>query len=123
MTPEKERVGLSPRPLRVLQIVRAIAATSVVYYHIGRDPRWGTFGVDIFFVLSGFVIAVIAAADRGAAAFFSDRITRITPLYWILTTAMLLLAVVAPHVFTTTTADGLDYLRSILFVPYYKSSG
>ena len=45
--------------LQSLQILRLIAATSVVYYHI--TFTFGSFGVDIFFVLSGFVIALVVS--------------------------------------------------------------
>jgi exopolysaccharide production protein ExoZ len=115
-----------PRPqpqLQSLQILRALAASSVVYYHIGRTPVFGSFGVDLFFVLSGFVIAMIACSEASPALFAVNRVTRVAPLYWILTAAMFVLAAIAPLLLTSTTADVGAFLKSILFIPYFKSSG
>ncbi|MFZ1870701.1 MAG: acyltransferase [Steroidobacteraceae bacterium] len=109
--------------LRSLQILRAIAATSVVYYHVGRIPQFGSFGVDLFFILSGFVIAMIADNKSSPMQFAADRITRVVPLYWILTTATLVAVAIAPRLFTETTANAADYIRSLLFIPYFKRGG
>lgn len=80
-----------------LQILRGVAATLVVLFHLqaaavaeGHDPgllRWfhgGEAGVDVFFVLSGFVIfhATMGRQDQGAAWFLRQRFWRIVPPYW-----------------------------------------
>lgn len=80
-----------------LQMLRGVAATLVVLFHLqaaataeGHDAsllRWfhgGEAGVDVFFVLSGFVIfhAVQGRADRGAGWFLRQRFWRILPPYW-----------------------------------------
>lgn len=80
-----------------LQMLRGVAATLVVLFHLqaasvaeGHDPgvlRWflgGEVGVDVFFVLSGFVIfhAMLGRTDRGAAWFLRQRFWRIVPPYW-----------------------------------------
>ena len=75
--------------LRTLQILRAMAATSVVYSHIGVNPDFGQFGVDIFFVISGFVMTLIVENGQKPATFLLKRVLRILPLYWILTTCLL----------------------------------
>ncbi|MCC8405774.1 acyltransferase [Paraburkholderia sp. MMS20-SJTN17] len=65
--------------------VRAIAVTAVVLYHYGIWPFTGGFvGVDIFFVLSGFLLTSIAYADIQAGRFsiwqfLMRRIRRILP--------------------------------------------
>ncbi len=118
--------------LKTLQIVRALASTSVVYFHIGSVPCFGGigslpcfggFGVDIFFVLSGFVMAMIIATGQSASRFAISRVSRIVPLYWVLTTFVLVLAAFKPELLNSTTANLLNYLRSILFVPYFKENG
>lgn len=118
--------------LETLQILRAVASTSVVYYHIGSVPCFGGvgsllcfggFGVDIFFVLSGFVMAMIAATGQTKSRFAVNRISRIVPLYWVLTTFLLALAVVMPELLNSTTANLSNYLRSIFFIPYFKENG
>lgn len=117
--------------LKTLQIVRALASTSVVYYHVGSTPcfggTWylpcfGGFGVDMFFVLSGFVMAMVVATGQSGARFAIHRISRIVPLYWVLTTFILAVAVLKPELLNSTTANLSNYLRSICFIPYLKEN-
>jgi peptidoglycan/LPS O-acetylase OafA/YrhL len=109
--------------LKSLQVLRIIAAASVVYYHINAAPVFGSFGVDIFFVISGFVIAMVIANQQTATAFAYARITRIVPLYWLLTTGLLGLAYFKPNLLNSTTADLNNYMKSLLFIPYFKENG
>lgn len=72
-----------------LQAVRALAAVGVVVFHFGLMPatglpfRVGASGVDLFFVLSGFIIAHSSARDP--RRFLARRLIRIVPAYWIVT--------------------------------------
>jgi exopolysaccharide production protein ExoZ len=109
--------------LQSLQVLRAVAATSVVYFHIGAVPEFGSFGVDIFFVISGFVMAMIITGGQSPYTFAISRLARIVPLYWILTTGLLLLAAVKPELLNSTTADLGNYLKSLFFIPYVKENG
>jgi exopolysaccharide production protein ExoZ len=68
--------------LRSIDILRAFAACSVVLFHSDPGFYLGAAGVDLFFVISGFVIASVSAG-RAAADFLADRAARIFPLYWI----------------------------------------
>jgi len=85
-----------------LEMVRALAALSVVFFHTqiiftgrtGIVPFGGVFGagsrgVDLFFVLSGFIIAYIHAGDIGRPGrvghYFYSRFVRIYPSVWIIT--------------------------------------
>lgn len=104
--------------LSSLQILRGIAAISVVYLHIGALPSFGSFGVDIFFVISGFVMAMIVVNGQTAKTFVFSRITRIVPLYWLITTGLLALVAIKPELFKDTTANLREYFESILFIPY-----
>ncbi len=65
--------------LRSVQLLRAIAVLAVVYAHSFATQR-GTAGVDLFFVISGFIIARVSS-DRSAAAFARARFWRIYPVY------------------------------------------
>lgn len=95
-----------------LDLVRFAAALSVALYHLayfwwlpkftatdgaslrnglaGLEPfRWGWVGVQIFFVLSGFVIA-FSAAGKSAAGFVKGRVLRLYPSAWICATITLI---------------------------------
>lgn len=65
--------------------LRALAVASVVAYHLNGMLPGGFVGVDIFFVISGFVVAHSAAQLSGStalsfiAAFYARRLLRIAP--------------------------------------------
>jgi exopolysaccharide production protein ExoZ len=79
-----------------IQVLRAIAAIMVVFYHARfsipsgaeRLPSFSASGVDIFFIISGFVMSYTTpfSAKHVADAwlFIRRRIARIVPLYWII---------------------------------------
>jgi exopolysaccharide production protein ExoZ len=90
--------------LKSLQAGRALAALSVVAFHLSLTmgvPRYGGdavfeqytagghLGVDFFFVLSGFVIVLAHAQDVGRPAqwgrYVYRRFVRLFPMYWIVT--------------------------------------
>jgi exopolysaccharide production protein ExoZ len=74
-----------------VQVLRATAASMVVMAHSGclmyvpsEVVTLGASGVDIFFVISGFIICQVAARpQKGALQFLARRWWRIFPLYWI----------------------------------------
>jgi exopolysaccharide production protein ExoZ len=88
--------------------MRAIAALMVVLFHIltnmygsdraATDPHIYIFsgGVDLFFVISGFVMFHITTGRSiNAWAFMQARLMRIAPLYWLTTAFMLALGLLA----------------------------
>jgi exopolysaccharide production protein ExoZ len=110
-----------------IQFLRAAAAGLIVVHHAMAPPAlqpyyrhvFGEFGVDVFFVISGYIMwTTTAAAHRSPAAFWAARIVRIVPLYWLFTTLFLGVAVIAPRaLFTTPGLDATFVLASYLFVP------
>lgn len=80
-----------------IQALRAVAAYLVVFHHIidafnnyitSNDIQisLGARGVDIFFVISGYIMA--ETTSRGSvtpAGFLKNRIIRVAPTYWLLT--------------------------------------
>jgi exopolysaccharide production protein ExoZ len=106
-----------------LQLLRAVAATSVVYYHLHHAPNFGSFGVDIFFVISGFVIAMVAGNNPSPLTFAINRVARVVPLYWIFTVMVFVVAAVAPGLLNSTTANVGNLIKSLLFIPYFKENG
>lgn len=75
--------------LKNLQGLRAFAAIGVLAFHFGLMPatqmpfKVGAAGVDIFFTLSGFIIAHSSA--RSTRHFLAHRLIRVVPTYWIVT--------------------------------------
>jgi exopolysaccharide production protein ExoZ len=65
--------------LRSIQSLRAVAVLSVVLCHSGIWPK-GAAGVDLFFVISGFIIATVAKG-RLSSEFLRARVRRIYPVY------------------------------------------
>lgn len=82
------RIALGTRQtLWSVQYLRAAAAVAVVFYHqflsIPLVARSAYHGVDLFFVISGFIMVVITADRRVTPGrFLLDRVTRVAPLYW-----------------------------------------
>jgi exopolysaccharide production protein ExoZ len=80
-----------------IQVLRAFAAYGVVGHHIidsfhhlaiGRVstyPQFGATGVNVFFVISGFIMALTTARETTPGQFLYHRIVRIVPIYWLLT--------------------------------------
>ncbi|MEO6965159.1 MAG: acyltransferase, partial [Acidobacteriaceae bacterium] len=69
------------------------------FFHL---KSFGACGLDIFFVISGFIVSLVATRaiarnQRSAGRFLSRRITRIFPLYWILTVVVILEAELGSH--------------------------
>ncbi len=120
LNPSLARVGAGPEQLDTVQALRAIAALCVVGMHIPAIER-GAFGVDLFFVISGFIVCHVAAADPGR--FLLKRIVRVVPLYWLCTLALFGIALAAPQFMGATRADAGELLKSLFFVPFVKSNG
>ena len=82
------------RKLCGLDLVRFVAALLIVFHHLGLMRTTGWVGVEIFFVLSGFVIAY-TAQQATPSSFATSRLVRLYPAAWIcstITVAILLLS-------------------------------
>lgn len=127
-----------------VQLLRFVAAMLVAVMHItqaismhitglGSDHYWepGASGVDIFFVISGFVMATSTPSSprpgqtRLAAAWFfmKRRLLRIAPLYWFYTLLKAALLLTLPALAVQSTFDGGHLLASLLFIPAPGPSG
>ncbi|SOE86904.1 Peptidoglycan/LPS O-acetylase OafA/YrhL, contains acyltransferase and SGNH-hydrolase domains [Burkholderia sp. YR290] len=114
------------RRLNSIRILRAVTATTVVVHHVLiQDGRvFGEFRVDVFFVLSGFVIALaLEAGTTSVREFIASRLVRIVPLYWLATLLVFFGALLRPDLFNSTTANLSELLKSLFFIPYRKQSG
>ena len=120
-----------------LDALRFFAALLVVFFHLGFWPwayptgklfvanhgtafpaLWflnvGWIGVEIFFVISGFVIAY-SSANATTFSFFRSRVLRLVPAAWICATITLLASLEAGLGAPETLA--LPYLKSMTFWP------
>src|SRR6185503_14106408 len=55
--------------------------------------------------------------------FLRNRLTRIAPLYWTITFAVFGVALAAPSLMQSTTADPLHLLKSLAFIPSARGDG
>src|ERR1700751_4524300 len=95
----------------VLDRLRAFAILAVIAYHASNHLKWSRFssavsygwcGVDLFFVISGFLITGILLRSRSEEGYFLNfymrRILRIWPLYFAFLLIMLIaLPIAAPN--------------------------
>ncbi len=87
--------------LQSIQILRFVAAAMVVCLHANPSLHVGAAGVDIFFVISGFIIANIATSKE-PGQFLADRVRRVYPIY--------LLSSI-PYAWFVIAAHGVDWQR------------
>lgn len=120
-----------------LQILRALAAWTVVFHHIALlyaieaksligtfFLKYGPVGVDVFFVLSGFVMYLAAGNSRkGAGPFFVDRLFRVAPVYWFYSVLVIVGIWLMPRGFAYTAYDSSSLIASALFIPHLNPSG
>ena len=123
--------------LQSVQILRAIAALAVVAFHFAQSLAidfnlipldsftMGSDGVDIFFVISGFIMAYTTARDdqRSPGEFAWKRLVRIVPLYWVLTLAVFTIGIVAPTLLNSGGATWEELGKSLAFIPYERADG
>ena len=115
-----------------IQVLRAVAALLVVGVHftiiskayihreaMGDLLAFGASGVDVFFVISGFVMTTVHARDIGQRGqlkpFVLKRLIRIVPLYWLVTELLLLLEVAGQGQRGQYSTEVV--IRSLLMIP------
>lgn len=137
-TGDLPRVAAAPR-YEGVQALRFVAALSVVMLHVAFYTRqrlvdaplsfWegANWGVDIFFVISGFVMMVSARGlighPNGARIFMLRRILRIVPVYWIATTIKVAVLLAAPTLALHNAFDLERVILSYLFLPSRNPAG
>ncbi len=94
--------------------LRAIAVLGVIFYHCGSPlASGGFFGVDIFFVISGYLITSIlmtnvATGRMSLSEFYARRVRRIAPAFF-----MVMFCTSVAAWFLLPTHQMLDYGRSL----------
>jgi peptidoglycan/LPS O-acetylase OafA/YrhL len=119
-----------PKVIWQFDQLRGLAVLAVMLFHMGNNWRssvltryttWGWTGVDLFFVLSGFLITGILLNTKDDPAYFRNfyarRILRIWPLYFTLLVAlMLVLPWVSPRLAAPSVATAYPRWAYIVFV-------
>lgn len=126
-----------------VQILRFFAAFLVVFAHAHVEVlnvaarSGGTFGgiglldwglgVDIFFVISGFIMYYMMHDRFGRAGapvdFLRRRLVRIVPLYWIFSTLMLVSILAAGSLINNNGLDIRHIIASYAFIPWPRADG
>ena len=103
--------------------LRAIAVVAVILFHAGIPAFGGGFvGVDIFFVISGYLITSIIIADKEAnrfsiARFYERRARRILPALF-----LVLLACLIPAWLWLPPRDMISFCKSLFTLSLFSSN-
>lgn len=117
-----------PRLWRSVQHLRGFAALSVALFHAFQwsqlDFAIGMAGVDVFFVISGFVMwTVTCDRDTRPIAFVARRFVRVAPLYWLITLVLVAGALIVPQRFPEVQPEPGHVLLSLAFIQHHNPAG
>lgn len=101
-----------------IQILRAIGCIFVILCHTKFFNR-GSFGVDIFLVISGFML--IYSTQKNVDNFLVKRIKKIVPMYWIMTIVTAIFVCFLPELFNSYEFTWKYLFKSLFFIPYEHS--
>ena len=133
MTSTSSRPGQPRKVLAGLQYLRGFAAIYVVLYHLsGRFYlpvfAYGYLGVQLFFIISGFIITYVHGGERGtsqALTFLRKRLIRIYPAYWLALLPVLLAFYLLPSSGLPWHREPVNMLRNLFLLqwPAYSILG
>jgi exopolysaccharide production protein ExoZ len=114
--------------VRSIQFLRGVAALGVLGFHAasraGGAFGVGAAGVDIFFVISGFIMWVVTSRKTPTPGqFLARRAERIVPLYWLVTLGTAAAAILAPNAFPAMRPTASHVMQSLVFIPHRDSTG
>ena len=108
-----------------IQYLRGLAAVLVVGAHAIHSPNaiLGGSGVDIFFVISGFIMWTLTAErETTPLKFLRRRISRIVPLYWGFTALLVGGFLAIPSAFPHFQFTWSELLYSLGFIPFHNTT-
>lgn len=120
-----------------VQLLRAVAAWMVVFHHFAYFflrssdgwfstffTKYGAVGVDVFFVICGFVMYKSTfEKDVTPKAFIFNRVTRVVPVYWFFTCLTALVLLRFNDIIPQTEFTFVFLLKSLFFIPSQNPSG
>jgi peptidoglycan/LPS O-acetylase OafA/YrhL len=122
--------NIQPQRYPELDSLRGLAAVMVVIFHYTVDRhtspsifRLGSTGVDLFFIISGFVIFMSISKVKNSLEFVINRTTRLYPTYWAsVTFSFIILSLIS--VFKNGSNFNIEWLRYLgnmtMFQFYFK---
>lgn len=127
-TAAAEEAPKAPGEVRSIQYLRGLAALGVLVFHAaeraGSAFGVGAAGVDVFFVISGFIMWVVTCRKTPSpGVFLWRRVQRIVPLYWAVTLVTAAIAVLVPFAFPSMQVTVEAVAKSLFFVPYHDPNG
>ncbi|MBH1929873.1 acyltransferase family protein [Serratia rubidaea] len=116
-----------------LQYLRAIACLLVIILHITKKMflngdissymYMGASGVDLFFVISGFIIIYISDKNTKALSFIKNRVIRIYPTYLILLLPYLAIFILYPELVNSHSSQTPSIFKSVSLLPFPVNGG
>jgi exopolysaccharide production protein ExoZ len=109
-----------------IQTLRGISIVLVVLYHLSALTEatrelyyisWGKIGVDIFFIISGYIMALILERGDTPDVFVKKRLIRILPLYYT-ATVLVTLTNYRAQLFDGTSEVIVSLVKSLLLIPH-----
>lgn len=113
----------SKNKIELLQIIRLFAASFIIIYHCGIFGERGYFGVEIFNILSGFLLIYTTEGLKNNNKFLLKKIIRIIPLYWLLTLVAYIIISFKPSLSVMSQPNFIDFIKSLFFIPFKNSAG
>jgi exopolysaccharide production protein ExoZ len=128
------------RSLVSIQVLRAVAALGVLVHHVANEITGkfglsfpfkniivGAGGVDLFFVISGFVMVYASeslfARPGAPRIFLLRRLARVAPLYWSVTAILVGYLFVAHRIFPPPSFSTEGVIATFAFLPYPRLDG
>lgn len=117
----------SPHRNLELDALRGIAALMVFLFHVTHgagewlDFTWGNTGVDLFFIISGYVTFLSVSKRNSVSAFAKSRFIRLFPTYWFSASLSYLLI----HLYFQITSPDFaifpfnDYLSNLTMLQHF----
>jgi exopolysaccharide production protein ExoZ len=122
------RADKLPRTFFTVQYLRGLGALIVVLYHSASQlqryqptliwPEWGAVAVDMFFVISGFVMWYMTATKPiGFGEYWRKRLARSIPIYWAVTAFVVAVMLIAPELVSTSRFEWTHVVTSFFLIP------
>lgn len=120
--------------LNRISIIRAVSCTTIALFHIFEFLNANAAGVNVrfifagpgfylFLLISGFILVFTTKPDDKPLALMVKRLSRLTPLYWVMTLAAIMLVLTRHWLLPFADLSAGSVLSSFLFLPHEDLGG